>query len=76
MILLDKKACLPNSSDAYGSWQSLIPLHNQAFGIQRFVILQLYSSREQLIKGFRWVHCSSIPLRQSMTPSQTEDLSK
>ena len=44
---------LPNSSDAYGSRQSLIPLHNQLFGIQRFVILQLYSSREQAINGFR-----------------------
>jgi len=31
---------LLNSSDEYGSRQSLIPLHNQIFGIQRFVILQ------------------------------------
>ncbi len=65
---------LPNSSDEYGSRQSFIPLHNQLFGIQRFVILQWYSSREQVINGLRWVHCSSIPLRQSITPSQTEDL--
>ena len=65
---------LPSSSDENESRQSLMPLQSQIFGIQRLVTRQWYSFDVQLIKGFLCVHCSSIAWRQSMTPSQTDDL--
>lgn len=65
---------LPNSSDANESRQSLIPLQRHCIGMQRFVILQWYSSSVQTINGFLSAHCSSRAFRQSLIPSQTDDL--
>lgn len=51
-----------------------MPLQRHAFGMQRFVTRQWYSSGAHTSSGFFSVHCSSTASRQSMMPSHTDDL--